>query len=145
MTTLEFILAAMLSLVPGKDHSALAGSVARVVESERPLFAKDEDRRKTAALVVAISFRESTFNNAAVSKTNDHCAMQIHARPELKDDADECIRTGLRMLRESLKACPSVPLGVYAEGPTGCTSARARRISEDRMGIASRLVREVWL
>jgi hypothetical protein len=47
------------------------------------------------------------------------------------------------MLRESLRVCPSVPLGWYAEGPRGCASARAKRISDDRMQIAAWLVREV--
>lgn len=140
---LPWILAAMTQLAPGRDHRELAETIARVVEGERPLFQKDEDRRRTAALVVAVAFRESSFRNDVTSKTDDHCAMQINHRPDLAKLPEECIRTGLSMLRESMRVCPSVPLGWYAEGPRGCTSPRARRISDDRMQIATWLVSKV--
>lgn len=138
-----FVLAAMASLAPGRDHVELAEAIARVVESERPLFAGDEDRRRTAALVVAISFRESSFRNDAVSKTHDYCHLQINRRPDLADDPEACTRVGLSMLRESMRACPTFPLAWYASGPRACSNARAQRISRDRMALAARLVREV--
>ncbi len=141
MTIATFVLAAMTLLAPGRDHQELAGSITRVVESEPPLPGRD--RRATAALVVAIAFRESTFKNDTVSATNDHCAMQIHARPELRRDVDACIRVGLAMLRASFRVCPAHPIAFYAVGPTGCTNARGQRISRDRVALAAHLVRKV--
>jgi len=141
MALLFFVLAAMNSLVPGKDHSANATAIASVLLSEPSLFRDDESRMKTAALVVAIAFRESAFKNDARSSTNDHCMMQVNRRPELADDPEACIRVGLAMLRESMRICPAHPLAFYASGPGGCDNARAQRISRDRMAIAKRLER----
>lgn len=143
MTLLPFVLAAMSALAPGRDHTSLAEAIARAVEADAPLFAGDADRRKTAALIVAISFRESTFRNDVVSKTRDFCHLQINRRPELADDAEACTRVGLAMLRTSMRVCPTFPIAFYASGPGACSNARAQRISRDRMAIAARLVREV--
>jgi hypothetical protein len=140
---LAWVLAAMRFLAPGRDHAELGDAIARVVASEPPLFKDDEGRARTTALVVAVSFRESSFRMGATSSTGDHCALQIHGRPELARDAEACVRTGLAMLRDSFRACPAFPLAVYAEGPRGCSSPRAQRISRDRMALAARLVREV--
>jgi hypothetical protein len=140
------ILAMMLALAPLRtDLSPLAETIARVVEAERPLFAADDDRRKTAALVVAVAFRESSFRMDAVSKTDDHCALQVHGRPDLAKLPDECIRTGVAMMRESMRVCAAYPLAHYAEGPRGCASARAQRISKDRMTLAAWVARKVAL
>ncbi len=142
------VVAMMLMLAPGRDHAALAGAIARVVESERPLFADDEGRRKTAALMVAVAYRESTFTTAAVG---DHgrsfCAFQIHrtagGTPALLTDPEGCARQALTILRESLRACPSHPVATYAAGPGACVNARARRISDDRMQLAAWIARKV--
>lgn len=143
MTLSSWVISAMLLLAPDRDHGELAEAITHVVETEAPLFRGDESRIRTAALVVAVAFRESTFNNAAIGKTDDYCAMQVHRRPDLLEDAEQCIRVGLGMLRESMRACPSYPLALYASGPEGCTNARAQRISRDRMNLAKWLVGHV--
>ncbi len=140
MTLAMFVVAAMTSLAPGRDHLANGTAIAGVVASELPLFKGDEDRRRTAALVVAIAFRESGFDNRARSKTNDSCMMQINRRPDLADDPAACVRVGLTMLRESMRMCPAFPVAFYASGPGACTNERAQRISRDRMAIARRLL-----
>ena len=137
------VLGLMVLLSPKGDHVATARAIARAVEAAPPLFRDDDDRVKTAALVVAVAWRESNFRQDAKSATNDHCMMQVHARPDLADDADACVTTGLEMLRESMRACPAHPVATYAEGPSGCSSARAQRISRDRMALASWLARKV--
>lgn len=137
------VLGLMVLLSPKGDHVATARAIARAVEAAPPLFRDDDDRVKTAALVVAVAWRESNFRQDAKSETNDHCMMQVHARPDLADDADACVSTGLEMLRESMRACPAHPVATYAEGPSGCSSARAQRISRDRMALASWLARKV--
>lgn len=143
ITVLPFVLAAMAVLVPDRDHTEIGEAIAFAVDSEPALFAGDVDRRKTAALVVAISYRESSFNNEAVSRTNDWCHMQINRRPELASDAEECTRVGLTMLRESFRMCPASPVAFYAAGPGACTNARALRISRDRMNLAKWLVARI--
>lgn len=138
-----FVLLAMRSLAPGRDHSESATAITRVLLEERPLFANDEDRLRTAALVVAIAFRESSFRNDAVG---DHgrarCLFQLWNAPiEVLTDVELCTRIGLARMRESIAACGmSNALGIYAAGPNGCSSNAAKRISTDRLWLAKRLV-----
>lgn len=136
----EFVVAAMAALAPDRDHAALGDAIVQVVEEERPLFAGDADKLRTASLLVAVAFRESSFRMDAVSKTNDHCAFQVHLRPDLALDPVACTRTAVTMLRESLRACPSHPVAFYASGPGACMNARAMRISNDRVALAKRLL-----
>lgn len=143
MLLVLFVMAAMSSLAPGRDHTELGGAISRVVLEEKPLFRDDEAKIRTAALIVAIAFRESSLRNDISSKTDDWCAMQVNRRPDLAKDPEACIRVGMTMLRESMRICPAHPIAFYASGPGGCDNARAQRISRDRMAVAARLVREV--
>jgi hypothetical protein len=148
MTVLPFVLAAMTHLAPNRDHAELANAIARVVDAERPLFTNDADHRRTAAVVVAVAFRESTFvANALGDHGRSFCALQIHSSsggtPALLSDTDSCIRAGLSMLRTSMRVCAAHPIAWYASGPQGCVNARAQRISRDRMAIAAHLVGQV--
>lgn len=146
---LAFLLAAMALLAPGRDHARLAGAIDRVVDAEPPLFRDDADKRRTAAYLVAIAFRESSLRTDAIGdKGRSFCSFQIHrtngGSQALVDDVDACVRKAFTMLRESARVCPAFPLAHYAEGGTGaCTSARAQRISRDRMAVAARLLRDV--
>lgn len=142
MQVLFFVLWSMLSLAPGRAHEANATAITTVVLSEPPLFKGDESRVHTAALVTAMSFRESSFRNDVKSKTDDSCMMQVHQRPDLASDPEKCVRVAMSMIRDSMRICPEHPLAIYASGPGGCENARAQRISRDRMAIAKRLVRE---
>jgi hypothetical protein len=156
---LAWVLAACEALAPGRSHEQLAGAIASRVESEAPLFKADEDKKKTASFLVAIAFRESSLKwdvtgDMHAGKPTSFCAYQIHLpygakTPEgwtgqdLIEDPNKCVTTAMRMLRESFRSCPAHPLAWYAEGPRGCESERAQRISRDRMAIAQRLVREI--
>lgn len=143
MLILYFVLACMGLLAPGRDHLANAQAITTVVLDERPLFKDDDSRIRTAALVVAVAFRESSLRNDVKSATDDYCMMQVTKRPDLALDPELCVRVAMAMLRTSMRLCPEFPIAVYAEGPFGCGSGRAQRISRDRMAIAARLVREV--
>jgi hypothetical protein len=148
MSVLPFVLAAMTQLAPARDHSELGGAIARAVDSNKPLFANDADRRRTAALLVAVAYRESTFIPDVVGdKGQSFCAFQIHrssgGSPELLSDVDACVRSGLTLLRTSIRICPSYPIAWYASGPIGCSNSRAQRISRDRMNLAAYLVGRV--
>jgi hypothetical protein len=149
---LAFVLAAMRILAPDRDHAELGAAIAEVVEAEAPLFAEDADRTKTAALVVAVAFREGSLRlrvegDLRGGKPTSFCTMQIHrssgGSTELNDDPSACIRAGLAMLRTSSRVCRAHPVAWYAEGPKGCTSPRAQRISRDRLWLARRVLAEV--
>jgi len=148
MTVFPFVLAAMTQLAPGRDHAPLAEAIARVVDAEAPIFADDADRRRTAALLVAVAFRESTFHPDAVGDGGtSFCAFQIHRSSggtrQLLEEPATCAQMGFAMLRTSVRTCASHPVAWYASGPAGCTNARAQRISKDRMTLAAYLVRRV--
>jgi hypothetical protein len=162
-TLVAFVLACIASLdrsSPDKDHvQKLALSIARVALDSPALFTEDEDRHKTVATLVAVSFRESgwhadaigdcTTNGKDVVQCNvpgahdpqSFCAFQIHRSsgggPALLADVDTCTRKGLALLRTSMKVCPGHPIAWYAAGPKGCTDDRAQRISRDRMNLAA--------
>lgn len=131
-------------LVPADDpiarHGAFATAVVEEIVETGPLFRDDASGARSAALLVAIGYRESTLTNDVSSRTNDHCAMQVNGKPELRDDVRECVRVGVRMLRESMRACRDYPVAFYASGPGACTNERAIRISNDRMGLAKRIL-----
>jgi hypothetical protein len=156
-----WVVAASSLLAPARQHEELATAIANRVDAEAPLFKNDEDRHRTAALLVAIAFRESSLRASAVGdhvggKPTSFCAFQVHlpwgARTadgwtgaDLLEDPEKCVAAAMRMLRVSLQVCPSFPIAWYAAGPAGCESPRAQRISRDRMAIAQRLLRDVQL
>lgn len=140
------VLGWMMFLAPGRSHAPLAMAIVRRVDAERPLFRDDESRVKTAALYVAIAFRESGFRLDAVGDGgHSFCAMQVSdgagGSPAALHDADACVLAATRVLQWSFRACPAHPVALYAAGTRGCDDARAQRISLDRMNIAAQLVR----
>ncbi len=147
MTVAPFVLAAAQLLAPGRDHTVLADAIAARVDAELPLFADDTDRRRTAALLVAVAWRESSLRLDAVGdQGRSVCAFQIlGGARSLLTDADACVGTGMRMLRASLATCRHVRvearLAGYARG--NCTSAEGQRLSRDRFALAQRLARTV--
>lgn len=149
MTVLSFVLAASGMLAPARDHQSLAGAIASRVDAEPAFFADDADKKKTAALMVAVAFRESSLRaNAVGDHGRSFCAYQVHetagGTKALLEDVDACVAKGFALLAQSVRVCPKHPLAWYAEGPRGCESTRAQRISADRMALAKRLVREVF-
>ncbi len=148
MDTLAFVLAAMTSLVPDADHSSLGGSIARVVDAQ-PWPRDDHGKRQVVALIVAVAYREGYLrpfvegDHDKRGKPHSFCTMQIHdtsgGTPQLNEDLDLCVATGLKMLRTSRQMCPAHPVAFYAEGYRGCTSKRGQRISADRMALARKV------
>jgi hypothetical protein len=127
------VLVWMTTLAPGVDHAALAWAVASSAAST-----------EEAALIVAVAYRESGLDNAAVG---DHgrsvCAMQIlHGGRELLDDPQACVRRGVLMLRASKRVSAESPVAFYARGPRW-QSDEAQRISRDRVALARRLLATV--
>jgi hypothetical protein len=150
---LAFALAAVHAVDPDHEHPVMTDAIVHVVEDERPLFTDDSSREKTTALIVAVAWREGSLREKVsgdcVEKTKEgkciahprsFCTMQVHASSggdeSLNDDPEKCIRAGLALLRQSMKACTEYPIAFYASGPNACTNARAQRISRDRMALA---------
>lgn len=131
------------------------------MEAQPPLFKGDATKQRTAALLVAINFREGSLQpdikgDKQNGKFTSFCSMQIHlpfgaktvegwVGEDLAADPEKCVTVGMRMLRESMRMCPKHPVAFYAEGrdARACDSVRAQRISNDRMFIAARLIKEV--
>lgn len=132
----HFFVLAMLwmgTLAPGRDHGDLAWAVAVNASSDTE-----------AAVLTAVAFRESSLRNDAVGDGGRSvCAMQIlHGSRDLLADPIACVRRGAVMLRASRLVDPSHPIASYARGPR-YESDEARRISDDRMALARRLLRMV--
>ncbi|HXG69945.1 MAG TPA: hypothetical protein VNJ04_04950 [Gemmatimonadaceae bacterium] len=146
MAVLFFILAAMQSLAPGRDHAENATAIATVVLSEPALFRDDESRMRTAAFMVSVAFRESSLRNGAIGDHgNARCMFQLWNAPSgVLTDPELCARIALVRMRESARACgKDNMLGLYAVGPKGCSSEHAKRISRDRRALAERLAKTV--
>lgn len=123
------VLTWMHSLAPGRDVDALAWAVAVNATSEME-----------AAVFTAVAFRESSLRNE-VSGDGGHsvCAMQIYGGPQsFRADPIACVTRGAAMLRQSRAVDPKNPIAFYARGPR-FESEEARRISRDRMALATRL------
>ena len=139
MTLLEFITAAMLHLVPGRDHTTLATAIAHVVETEGCLVTGTNCERRSAALAIAVGYRESTFRLDAIGdKGASLCAFQIQSTDRaLLTDANLCALEGYRRLKASLQACRG-SIAMYAAGT--CGSARGKSIDADRKRLAGRIL-----
>lgn len=135
------LVCAWLFALSGTCSQELAAAVADGVEKADPLWADDPSKVKTAALVVAVAWRESAFDQKAHSPTDDWCVLQIHGRKDLAENLAGCVRVGIEALRWSLRTCAAHPVAPYIAGAMGCKSERAQRMSNDRMRLAAMLVR----
>lgn len=142
VAVIAYVIACMLHLAGGDPARllALASAIADVVETRGPIFAGTDGARRTAALLVAVAWRESSFRVDAVG---DHgrsvCAYQIlDGARSLLTDARACVDAGYTHLARSVRACPAHPVAVYARGQ--CASEDGRRISADRTRIARELL-----
>jgi hypothetical protein len=154
---LPFVLAGASYLDPQNPHTEMSEAIARVLDAEAPLFAADLDKHRTAALVLAVAWREGSLGlrvlgdcdqktkaGTCIAGPRSFCSMQVHesngGSAALNDDPDACIRKGLAMLRVSVRTCPDAPIAWYAAGGVGaCSNVRSLRISRDRVWLAGRI------
>jgi hypothetical protein len=139
------ILVWMYGLAPGRHHEDQAAAIARVVLAEPPLFPDDEDRVKTASLLVSIAFNESSFHNDAIGDQGRAlCMFQLwHTSRDVLLDPELCTRIALDRLRASFRRCKDNQLGIYAGGPRGCMNSRTKRITRHRFWLANKLVKQL--
>ncbi len=135
-------------------YEAIAAAVAHVAETDEPAFGGTEGRRRSAVLMLAVSYHESSWRAGVDDGTvrgdggRSWCLMQVNlgkgrtlegwTGPELAADRRRCFGAGLAMLRRSVNACrnshPFDRLAVYASGRcnVGREASRARMRTADR-------------
>ena len=147
---LPFVLALMTAAAPERDHTELGTAIAAGLETSAPFFTDDTSKEKSAALAVAVAFRESSLTNDILGdKGQSACAFQVHlpgksrtsdgwTKDDLRADATKCVTVAFRMLRQSIRVDPKHPVAHYARGPRWKT-IEAQRLSNDRVWLARRL------
>lgn len=150
----QWLLALMVLLVPpgrqgaepevialGRYHG-IAEDLARVVETSPPLFSGPLARERTAALVLAQAFHESSFKRDVDEgrRRGDAgkaaCLMQMHRAPqgwtadELVADRAKCFRAGLELMRRSLAVCRASRIELRLAAFTGGRCDRGQYESE---------------
>lgn len=145
-------------------YEDIASDVVAVVldPEEPPLFRGDDGAAKTAAALLALTRYESDWHLDVDNGTTrgdgqrSWCLGQIlldkagakttpegWTGPDLVADRQKCLRRVLHMMRESFRACSSLPveerLALYTRG--NCASADGRKLSRSRMNLAFALFR----
>jgi hypothetical protein len=127
-----WILALMLACLPKSAHPApwassypeTAEAIADVASHEAPLYAGQDGRDRTIALLVSLAWFESTFKPGAVGdQGKSHGLFQVQGYGDLTD-ARDATRAALEILRQSFRVCkarpPSEWLGFYTSGRGTC-------------------------
>ena len=138
-----FARSAMYSLNPLPASPEIADAIADTVASEGALFDGRDGSPKTIALMTAIAYRESNFDNHAIGdNSRSVCFGQIlNGAKSLGDDAIACAREVHRILKWSVWHSKRWPVAGYARGVPGPEMRRGRELSDDRMALAKWLLR----
>ncbi|HVJ89809.1 MAG TPA: transglycosylase SLT domain-containing protein, partial [Labilithrix sp.] len=124
----DWILSLMVTLqpeAPWKDtYSATAAAIAEVVSTQPSLFADDyEGRAKTASVLVALAWAESTFKPTAVGAHGVRGLYQVGGKGDMADPV-RATRVALDLVHESFRLCRArrveERLAVYAAGGSSC-------------------------
>jgi hypothetical protein len=142
-----WILSLMTALqpdAPWKDtYQATADAIDTAVAEQPSLFGDDhEGRAKTAAVLVALAWAESTFKPNAVGAGGVRGLYQAGGKGNLTDPL-KASRVALTMLRESFRLCRARPveerLAIYAAGGTSCKEMSARTLEKSRFRVGKAL------
>lgn len=99
------------------------------------------DAKMTRALAIAVAWQESggRVNVMASNGDGGTCAFQITPGwPSLLEDADECTRVGMTMLKRSYEVDHAHPVAMFARGNQWRTE-EARHLSDEREALAEYL------
>lgn len=145
-------------------YTSIAEDLASVVTASDPLFPDDDNRVKTAALMLSIASHESGFvkfvdgGRNRGDKGHSWCLMQVnvgygtlwYGTPEMRkwtgvdliSDRKKCFKAGLEALRISITRCPAGPngasLNMYATGKCEVPSEAAKKRWDLAMSLARR-------
>jgi hypothetical protein len=126
-------------------YPATASAIEQAVREQPSLFPDDpEGPAKTAAILVALAWSESTFKPNAVGRRGVRGLYQIGAKGDLADPLVSS-RLALEMVRESFRLCAKRPtnerLAIYAAGGTSCKDPPAEALAKSRF----RVMKGLWL
>lgn len=137
-----WILSLMIALqpeAPWRDtYEATASAIDEAVHAQPSLFTDDEEgRAKTAAVLVALAWAESTFKPNAVGRGGVRGLFQIAARGGREAfDPRRASEMALELARESFRLCAGRPVGerlaVYAAGGSSCKSPPGAALAKSR-------------
>jgi hypothetical protein len=141
--TLSLLCSLSPSFQPLERHGQLATAISQALIQGGPLYANDVTLERSAALMVAVAFRESSLTLTAVGDGGkSFCAFQIHSSSggtrELLEDPLACAARAHALMKASIQADRAHPLAQYARGP-GFKTLEAQRLSNDRVALANRL------
>jgi hypothetical protein len=146
----SWILSLMIALqpqAPWRDtYPTTASAIDQAVQEQPSLFPDDADgREKTAAILVALAWFESTFKpNAVAAQGRLRGLYQIGGKGDLSDPL-RASRVALELIRESFRLCHSRPVGdrlaVYAAGGTSCKDPGTEPLKKSRL----RVSKGMWL
>lgn len=133
-------------------YADIANALAEVVldADEKPVFAGNRGRERTAALLLAISHHESGFRRdvdlglgrGAHGGGPYHCMMQVSVKgrtPEgwtgadLTSDRRRCFRAGLHLVQRAHGACQAEGPDAWLRLYTGGTCDRGAKAADERM------------
>jgi hypothetical protein len=139
----SWILSLMIALQPEAPWSGTYPETAKAIDEavqEQPsLFTDDaEGRAKTAGILVALAWAESTFKPNAVGAGHVRGLFQIGGHGDLSDP-HKAARVALELVRESFRICKARPveerLAVYAAGGTSCKDPPAEALRKSRFRV----------
>jgi hypothetical protein len=142
-----WILSLMTTLQPEaawKDtYPTTAAAIQQVVNEQPSIFTEDHDgRAKTAAVLVALAWAESTFKPNAVGAGGVRGLYQIGGKGDLSDPL-KASRVALEMIRESFRLCKARPvnerLAVYAAGGISCKDMPEKVLAKSRFRVSKAL------
>lgn len=146
----SWILSLMLVLQPtapwSDTYEATARAIDQAVQEQPSLFTEDAaGREKTAAVLVALAWFESTFKpNAVGGGGRVRGLFQIGGHGDLSDPL-AASRLALTLLRESFRLCSARPvderLANYAAGGTSCRNMSPETLKKSR----DRVRKGLWL
>ena len=126
-------------------YDRMAGAVhdvVEVVDEEPSLFAGDDGKAKTAALLITISFHESGWKTDALGDGGKSCGVMQTQQPQkwvagatcdkVRADRKLGYKVGLAVLRGAKEKCGAnttakVWLGMYASGMCGMAQVAAKK------------------
>jgi hypothetical protein len=136
----SWILSLMISLQPeapwSDTYPATASAIDQAVQEQPSLFTNDADgRARTAALLVALAWAESTFKPNAVGRGGVRGLYQVAGHGDLSDPLKGS-RVAMDLIRESFRICAARPLderlAVYAAGGTSCKTPPPEALKKSR-------------
>jgi hypothetical protein len=144
----RWILGLMTLLQPqapwSDTYPATAAAIERVVVDKAPIFDGADGRAKTAALLVALAWAESSFKPNAVGHGGVRGLYQIGGHGDLSDPLKASL-VAIELMRESFRLCEKRPtnerLAVYAAGGTSCKDPGDDALKKSRFRVSKGL----WL